>query len=45
MGGLPLGVAESDGHIITLPVRSVLHGSYLVVIRGDEGDFVYKIAL
>ena len=45
MGGLPLGVAESNGHVITLPVESVPHGAYLVVIRSDEGEYVYKIAL
>ena len=45
MGGLPLGVAESNGHVITLPVESVPHGAYLVAIRSDEGEYVYKIVL
>ncbi|MBR4312954.1 MAG: DUF4981 domain-containing protein, partial [Bacteroidaceae bacterium] len=45
MGGLPLGAAESEGNTITLPVKSIAHGSYLVVIRSDEGEYVYKIAL
>ena len=45
MGGLTLGTAAAEGGIITLPVDRVPQGSYLVVIRSDEGEYVYKILL
>ena len=45
MGGLTLGSAAAEGNSITLPVENLPHGSYLVVIRNDEGEYAYKIAL
>ena len=45
MGGLSLGTAVADGSSISLPVSGAPRGSYLVVIRSDEGEYVYKIAL
>ena len=45
MGGLSLGTAVPTGDRIALPARNMPHGSYLVVIRGGEGEYVYKIAL
>jgi beta-galactosidase len=45
MGGLALGTAVSSGGLISLPVGSAPCGSYLVVICGDEGQYVYKIIL
>jgi beta-galactosidase len=45
MGGFSLGsTVATDGHIV-LPAAGLPHGSYLVVIRSDEGEYVYKIAL
>ena len=34
-----------EGDVITLPAARMPHGSYLVVIRSGEGEYVYKIAL
>ena len=45
MGGLTLGTAVAEGGVITLPAARMPHGSYLVVIRSEEGEYVYKIAL
>ena len=45
MGGLTMTTSEAEGNAIVLTVESVPHGSYLVVIRSDEGEYVYKIAL
>jgi beta-galactosidase len=45
MGGLSLGTATANDGLIALPVEGAPRGSYLVVIRGDEGEYVYKIAL
>ena len=45
MGGLSLGTAVATGDRISLPARNLPHGSYLVVIRGGEGEYIYKIAL
>lgn len=45
MGGLSLGTAIATGDTVVLPVRNLPHGSYLVVIRNGEGEYVYKIAL
>ena len=45
MGGLPLGTAVAEGNVITLPAEHMPQGSYLVVIRSNEGEFVYKILL
>ena len=45
MGGLALGTAIAEGDVITLPAARMPHGSYLVVIRSGEGEYVYKIAL
>ena len=45
MGGLALGTAIAEGDVITLPSARMPHGSYLVVIRSGEGEYVYKIAL
>ena len=45
MGGLPMSEAVSNGESIILPTGKVPHGSYLVVIRSNEGEYVYKIAL
>ncbi len=45
MGGLSLGSAEAAGGAIALPSAGVSHGSYLVVIRSDEDEYVYKIVL
>ena len=45
MGGLSLGTAVADGSSISLPVSGAPRGSYLVVIRSDEGEYAYKIAL
>ena len=45
MGGLTLGTAVAKGGVIALPAENLPQGSYLVVIRGGEGEYVYKIAL
>ena len=45
MGGLTLGTAAAEDGIIALPAGNLPQGSYLVVIRGGEGEYVYKIAL
>ena len=45
MGGLPMSEAVANGESIMLSTGRVPHGSYLVVIRNDEGEYVYKIAL
>ena len=45
MGGLTLGSAAAEGNSIVLPAEGLPHGSYLVVIRNDEGEYAYKIAL
>lgn len=45
MGGLSLNMATVADEKIVIPVDDIPHGSYLVVIRGDEGQFVYKISL
>ena len=45
MGGLSLGTAAAEGNLITLPIERMPHGSYLVVIRSNEGEYAYKILL
>ncbi|MBE6292041.1 MAG: DUF4981 domain-containing protein [Bacteroidales bacterium] len=45
MGGLSLGSAAAADGIIALPSAGVPHGSYLVVIRCNEGEYTYKIRL
>ena len=45
MGGLSLGTATAEGNLITLPIERMPHGSYLVVIRSNEGEYAYKILL
>ena len=45
MGGLSLGSAAAADGVIALSSADIPHGSYLVVIRSDEGEYVYKIAL
>ena len=45
MGGLALSQAAADGGCITLRAKDIPHGAYLVVIRSNEGEYVYKIAL
>lgn len=45
MGSLSLGTAVAGGSTITLPTGGVPHGSYLVVIRSNRGEYAYKIAL
>ena len=45
MGSLPLSSAAAADGVIALPTSGAPHGSYLVVIRSDEGEYVYKIVL
>ncbi len=45
MGGLSLGTAAAAGDRIVLPARNLPHGSYLVIIRNEEDEYAYKIAL
>ena len=45
MGGLSQGTAVANDGLITLPTGGAPRGSYLVVIRSDEGQYVYKIVL
>ena len=45
MGGLSQGTAVANDGLITLTTGGAPRGSYLVVIRSDEGQYVYKIVL
>ena len=45
MGSLPLSSAAAVDGAIALPTTGAPHGSYLVVIRSDEGEYAYKIVL
>ena len=45
MGSLPVATSTAADNNIVLPTMGVPHGSYLVVIRNDEDEYVYKIVL
>ena len=45
IGGMPLATAKADATGIIIPVAGVPHGSYVIVIRSNDGEYVYKITL
>ena len=45
MGGLSIETAEATDGSIIIPAQGLPHGSYLVVIQGEKGKYIYKIAL
>ena len=45
IGGMPLATAKADGTDIIIPVAGVPHGSYIIVIISNDGEYVYKITL